>query len=426
MRAFHGSPAGSRVARYVVVMAFEANLELGRRRPTRTLVIALVGASAIGWAIASGAFQTPGLLAVFALFAGMGVATSLRRPDHGGGRARRVRADESGLHVDDTLAVARRDIQGVLVSEVDDGGAVVHLDTGRLFRSCSVFTRSRAQADAIVGALGLGHPDDLVRIKALPPWAVHIRWLTILLTTSPWFLFNVVRFVPPWGVLVLAGLYGLIALPLVMPQVVEVAADGVLVKWLGSARFFPFRAIEHVEGSSVGVVLRAFGRTHDIRLTQNDGARDVERDALLARIESGIERHRLVERGNEEALLARGGRSVAEWLAAMRALGMQDAGGYRLSAIPRERLWEILEDPTSDTSARTGAAIALDGSAGDPETRARLAAVAARTAAPSLRVAIDTLGRVQPSEDRIRVALEQSTSLAQSEDADDLPRRRAS
>ncbi len=407
-------------------MAFEADLKLGRRRPTRTLAIALIGASAIGWAIASGAFQTPGLLAVFALFAGMAVATSLRRPSRGGKRARRVRADGAGLHVDGALAVARRDIQGVLVSEVDEGSTVVHLETGRPFRSCSVFTTSRAQADAIVGALGLGHPDDLVRIRALPPWAVHIRWLTLLLTTSPWFLFNVVRFVPPWGVLVLAGLYALIALPLVMPQVVEVAADGVLVRWLGSARFFPFRAIEHVEGSSLGVVLRAFGRTHDIRLTQNDGARDVERDALLSRIEAGIERHREVERGHEEALLARGGRSVAEWLAAMRALGMQDAGGYRLAAIPRERLWEILEDPTSDSSARAGAAIALDAKADDLDTRARLAAVAARTAAPSLRVAIEALGQREPAEERVRLAIEHAESLAHLEEEGELARPRAS
>jgi hypothetical protein len=407
-------------------MAFEADLKLGRRRPTRTLAIALVGASAIGWAIASGAFQTPGLLAVFVLFAGMSVASSLRRPSHGGGRTRLVRADTAGLHIDGALAVARRDIQGVLVSELDEGGAVVHLDTGRPFRSCSVFTASRPQADAIVKSLGLGHPDDLVRIRALPPWAVHIRWLTILLTTSPWFLFNVVRFVPPWGVLVLAGLYALIALPLVMPQVVEVAADGVLVRWLGSSRFFPFRAIEDVDGTSVGVVLHAFGRSHDIRLTQNDGARDVERDALLTRIEAGIERHRLVERGNEEALLARGGRRASEWVAAMRALGAQDAGGYRFSAIPRERLWEILEDPTSHPSARAGAAIALDTSSSDSDTRARLAAVAARTAAPSLRVAIDALGRADASDERVRIAIEQSASLAQTEEIEDLERRRAS
>lgn len=396
----------------------------------------MLAAAAIGWAVASGAFHAPGLLAVFLLFGGMGIASALRRPS-GGGAARKLRADERGLHVDGVLAVPRRDIRAAIVSESDvEHGAAVHLHARRPWRSCSVFTTSRAEADALVRALGLGHPDDLVRLRALPPWAKHIRWLTVLLTTSPWFLFNVVRFVPPWGVVVLAALYAFIALPLVMPQYVEVAADGVLVSWLGSSTFLPFRAIDEATASSVGVLLRTSdGREHDIRLTQTDGGRDVERDALLARIEAGVRRQRDAQRGSEEALLARGGRSVADWVAAMRALGVSDAGGYRAASIPRDRLWEILEDPTSDASARAGAAIALHATARDDGARARLATVATRTAAPSLRVAIEALEQIEPepvAEERIRVAIEASTALADAErlheadDEDDDVRRRAS
>ncbi len=413
-------------------MPYEGVHAIGRPRKARAFAVALLAAAAIGWAIASGAFQAPGILAVFVLFGGMGIASSLRRPSRGG-RPRRVRADAGGLHVDGALVLRRRDIRGAIVSEADvEEGAVVHVEARHAWRACSVFTRSREEADAIVLGLGLGHPDDLVRLRALPPWARHIRWLTVLLTTSPWFLFNVVRFVPPWGVLVLAGLYGLIALPLVLPQHVEVAADGVLVSWLGHSRFLPFRAIEEASASTVGVVLKtADGRAHDIRLTQTDGGRDVERDALLARIEAGVRRHKDAQRSAEDALLARGGRSVGEWVAAMRALGATDAGGYRSAAIPRERLWEILEDPTNEPSARAGAAIALHAASRDPDTRARLAAVAARTAAPSLRVAIETLGTIAPepdAEQRVRVAIEQSTTLATFEEqheAEEETRRRA-
>lgn len=44
--------------------AFEADVHLGRPRPTRALAIGLLAALAVGWALASGAFQAPGLLAV--------------------------------------------------------------------------------------------------------------------------------------------------------------------------------------------------------------------------------------------------------------------------------------------------------------------------------------------------------------------------
>lgn len=400
-------------------MAFRGDLRVARPKPARALAVALLASGAVAWAFASGAFVTPGLLAVLVLFAGMGIASALRRPSHGG-RLRAVRADGAGLHVDGALAVARRDLRGALVSASEqDGGAVVHLDVRPAWRACSVFTSTREQADDLVLALGLGHPDDLVRIRALPPWARHLRWLTILLTTSPWFLFNLVRFIPPWGVLVLAGLYGVIALPLVVPQFVEVAADGVLVSWLGSSVFHPFGALERAEASGVGVVLHArSGRAHEIRLTQQDGGRAAERDALVARITAGIARHASGGAGSEEALLARGGRSAAEWLTAMEVVGTGDAGGYRASAVPRERLWEILEDPTVSVSARAGAAMALRAAVeDDADARARLAAVVSRTAAPSLRVTLEALeAQDEGSGERVRVAIEHASALAELEE----------
>jgi hypothetical protein len=90
------------------------------------------------------------------------------------------------------------------------------------------------------------------------------------------------------------------------------------------------------------------------------------------------------------------------------ALGACEHGGYRAAAIPRERLWAVVESPAADPSAREGAALALSASL-DADERARLAALALKTAQPRLRVALDEVSRDQ-EESRLRIALEAAES----------------
>ena len=85
--------------------------------------------------------------------------------------------------------------------------------------------------------------------------------------------------------------------------------------------------------------------------------------------------------------MARSGRSLEEWTRALRTLGGADGGGYRSPAVPEGELWRILEDPTSDASARAGAAVALRGSL-DEGGRARLRVAAEESASPKVRVAL--------------------------------------
>jgi hypothetical protein len=78
-----------------------------------------------------------------------------------------------------------------------------------------------------------------------------------------------------------------------------------------------------------------------------------------------------------------------EWLARLRAFGHEDAGGFRDPKIPPERLWRIVEDPSAPASARAGAAVALRAKL-DDDGRTRIRVAADATAAPKLRVALES------------------------------------
>jgi hypothetical protein len=111
----------------------------------------------------------------------------------------------------------------------------------------------------------------------------------------------------------------------------------------------------------------------------------------------------------EETFLARGTRTLPDWIRDMRAFGTGEAGAYRTISIPRERLWSVLESPTADPSAREGAALALHASL-DGEERSRVLAIAAKSASPRLRVALDAIADAE-DEQRVRVGIEHAEEL---------------
>jgi hypothetical protein len=175
------------------------------------------------------------------------------------------------------------------------------------------------------------------------------------------------------------------------PTKIAVGADGVLVSSLLRRSFYPFAKIASVRRSDWGVVLtRQSGREVEIRTEAKANAKGSrDREALLAHVEKRVaELSALQGAGNAAVLVARGGRSLEEWTHALRSLGGGgDGGAYRASAVPEEELWRILEDPTSDASARAGAAVALRGSL-DDGGRARLRVAAEESASPKVRVAL--------------------------------------
>lgn len=242
--------------------------------------------------------------------------------------------------------------------------------------------------------------------KALPPWARHMRWLSVVLTTSPWVVLQFARFLPYWLMpMVLLG-YAAIGVQSLLPQTVEVGEDGVMLRSVGLRRFIRYDRIEVVTATALGVkLLLRNGREVEIRLTQKDNAEAARVDALVAAIENGREAFEEDAHAEEEALLVRGTRDLDTWSKDMRAIGEGQRSGYRALAIPEERLWRVLESASADPSAREGAAIALH-AALDDDGRERLRVAARGVAAPRLRIALETIAETKEPE-RVRIALEE-------------------
>ncbi|MBX3186989.1 MAG: hypothetical protein KF819_08240 [Labilithrix sp.] len=384
-------------------MRFEGDGRISRHGLPWTLAVVLAIAAFL--AFTAGTRFGLGAAAIAVILLGTVAMVSLGKPTKPGYARRRIRAHAGGVEIDGALAMSREEIVAAHVGETESSGSVVYLQGRFLRRSLAVFVETEREAHALMDALHLGRGESLATFKALPPWAKHVRWLAVVLTTSPWLLLNFLRFLPPW-VLGLIGLgYAVIVLPVVLPQRVEVGQDGVFLRWLGNRRFVPFAQIEDVTTTPFGIVLLLHGgKRFEIRLSYKDDAATIERRALFDRIEAGLARHRSALRADEETLLARGSRDVETWVREMVTLGAGEAAGYRAIAIPRERLWEIVESPSADPSAREGAAIALHAALDDDE-RLRLVALVHNTASPRLRVALDGLSRERDGA-RLRVALE--------------------
>jgi hypothetical protein len=207
--------------------------------------------------------------------------------------------------------------------------------------------------------------------------------------------------------LLVLALYGVIALPMVLPQKIAIGEDGILLRWAGRRRFVPFGHLREARATALGIELDLDDdRELEIRLTHRANAAVSQRTSMLERIEEGLANHRALAPAEDEALLTRGERDLDAWIHEMNVLGAAGAYGYRTIAVPRERLWAVLENPTADPSARQGAALALRARLDDDE-RERLVSIAQKSASPRLRVAIDAVARA-PDVPRLRVAIEEA------------------
>ncbi|MBX3225211.1 MAG: hypothetical protein KF795_32140 [Labilithrix sp.] len=387
-------------------MRIDAEVTQGRS-PVRALLAAALAASLLALlALTGGAISTSGWVLVLAALLAVPFIgwTGEPRPSRSG--RRRVGADARGLTVDGELVLPRQTILRAHVKDEPIGGHSVIVEARGLAPARIVRVDSPRIAQALADTLEQT-PHDVVEFDALPPWAHRMRWLTIVLTTSPWILVNLLRHMPAWTILVVLALYGLIALPMVLPQKIAVGDDGILLRWAGRRRFVPFGLLREARATSLGVELElADDRELEIRLSHRADAAASRRAAMLERIDEGLVNHRALAPAEDEALLTRGDRDLDAWIREMNALGAADAHGYRTIAIPRERLWAVLENPGADPSARQGAALALRARL-DEDERERLVTIAHKSASPRLRVSIDAVARA-PDAPRLRVALEHS------------------
>lgn len=393
-------------------MRYEARGTVARRAISTPIAM---GASllALMWVMT----RAPGIspLAVVSgavLLAVAAVALTLRLPLKKGTEQKTIVADERGLVVDGAVAVPRGSVRAAYPVRVGEGHAL-RVEAG-LFRASLVHLASLEDAEGLAEVLAAAEADGIMRVRALPPWARHVRTISLLLTTSPWLLFNVVRWLPAWSMALIVAMYGLVALPLVLPQQVEIGRDGVLLRWLSKRRFIPFTAITEVHETPLGFAMTLEGeRTVEVRLTQRDKAASARTKSILKRIESRREALAELSPGEEQSLLSRGERELDAWLRDVRSLGEPSAHGYRAIAVPRERLWAVLENPAADPSAREGAAVALHASIDEAE-RERLTAVGRATASPRLRVALDAVAKA-PDAERLRVAYESVEAEAEAD-----------
>lgn len=112
---------------------------------------------------------------------------------------------------------------------------------------------------------------------------------------------------------------------------------------------------------------------------------DDQSAALLRRIRDANEVYRSGVAG-EAALLQRGDRPHRTWVAVLRSGGL---GTLRTAALSKDKLWRVIEDASAGPLERAAAAVALGKDLGAEERR-RLERAARATAAPKLRVVLET------------------------------------
>lgn len=333
---------------------------------------------------------------------------------------RRVSADSRGLSLDGALVVPRHALLDARVREASDGTPTVRVTTKGFVPQQTIHVPSERIAQALVEELERA-PIAIAEFQALPPWAHRMRWVAVGLTTSPWIILNLLRFMPPMTIAVVVGLYALLGLPTLLPRRVLIGEDGVLLRWAGQKRFVPFAGVLAAREAPLGIELDlADGETLEIRLGHRPDAQSRQRQEMLARIDDGMRAQRAIQPADDEALLARGRRPLDAWIAESDALGRDATAGYRTVAMPRERLWAVLENPGAEASAREGAAIALRAQLADDE-RERLARVVQRSASPRLRVTLEAVAAGTDAVE-LRGALEDELTA----DAHDQVRPRAS
>jgi hypothetical protein len=184
-----------------------------------------------------------------------------------------------------------------------------------------------------------------------------------------------------------------------MPTAVDVGADGLLVRWVGTRRFIPAAQIAYTERYTT-----SFGRylRHGLRVYVSE-AEPVEilcgteplGEEEVGTVDARIQWMLALPRGGDlqaaRAALAREGRPIAAWLSDLRAIGSGGAASFRQAPPSRERLLEVLEAADVTPAERAAAAVALSAAPDAPRERVRV--VVDATADPAVRATIEAAAR---------------------------------
>jgi hypothetical protein len=310
-----------------------------------------------------------------------------------------VRADALALEVEGE-SVARETMRdGFVVPAGNETRVVIHRKGAA--PALELITQGVGEARRVLIALGFDASQTVARFRTLSRVFADLRYLfafallpfVALLATGAFRANGNIASLPGVAFFGLLLTFGVLAM---FPSRVTVGADGVEIAWLGRRRFFRHRDIlvasryEAGLGNSryAGVAL-ALQSGEEVRIPVNQARSGDERTAMiLERIDEAAAIGKREHLELDASVLARGGREVADWMRALRSLGAGANATMRTAPIEAERLWRVVEDPTSAPLTRAAAAVALTA---DPaaDSRRRLRAVAEATAAPRLRIAID-------------------------------------
>jgi len=303
----------------------------------------------------------------------------------------RAHADARGLWLDGALRLEASRITGGWVQPRKHAPPLVHVcargtsdvelvvrdvERGRALLRALEVDPTRASAHYWVMARPLGEPRAFARAATV---------LALVLA------FGIVagQAAPAALALAVVALFVMFA-GIAWPMHVTVGADGVHLRWLGTSRFVAWSNVAALEVYDGGVVLALEGGEWlTLRVPAEHERHHPERDAMVERMRVAWRAHASTRADDTSArLVRRSGGRTREWVRAMRAM-VHAERGYRVAAVPPERLWRIVEDPRADRAERTGAALALAPSL-DEAGRERLRAAASSCAEPRLRIALST------------------------------------
>ncbi len=341
----------------------------------------------------------------------------------------RVRADASGLSADGVIELPASRIVGGWVQPRPYASPIVHVrglggshvrlavrdvEQGRALLQALAIDASHVSADYWAMARPLGEPRTFAHVGLLLALTIAVGVI-------------VGPAVPPVFAVALVALIVVFA-GVVVPTRVVVGGDGVLLRWLGTVRFVPWRSVTDVEPFDGGVMLSLGAAGDDewltLRMPEEHQRYHPERDAMVERMVSALRSYTSqasqaslgqVARPEPLArLLGRAGGRTRDWVRTMRAL-VRPVPEFRAASVPVDRLWHVVEDPSADREARTGAAIALAPTLQDGG-QARLRSVADGCAEPRLRIALTTAAAEARASDE---ALAEALDAAENEGVDD-------
>jgi hypothetical protein len=200
---------------------------------------------------------------------------------------------------------------------------------------------------------------------------------------------------------------------------VTVGLDAVVVKGSFLRRVIPWSRIERIDaaGDSVTLVLApppgsAPGARSELVRLRSRGTR-VPARALASRLEEAHRLRALVVEDQVASRLARAGRPLKDWRAAVVSLLQGQTGVYRSAAVRVEALRAIAESPAAPAEQRLAAAMAI-GAAGDRALRASVRISAGGIVSRRLRIALREALRPDPDETAIEEALAEAEAEAES------------